>query len=549
MTFLIGEQSLVLAGSDGAVDVWFRLPSETGGDGFALVKAHALEPHAGAVSGLAASERGKLLLSADVAGRVWLRHATSERTLAKLAAPQGAVEALALAPRDDGVLAFSRRQESLRILSWTVDQPHAETTLRTVFGPVWYEGYAAPGFTWQSSSGGDGFEPKLSLVPLIFGTLKATLYAMAFALPIALGAAIYTAEFLHRRIRAAVKPAIEMMASLPSVVLGFIAALVLAPLVESWVAAVILAFVALPLSLAAAAFLWQLLPAARARRLGGVPKFVLIGGVVGLGLWLAAALGPWFERLVFAGDVKAWLEGDIGSAVPFLVLLLFVPSYLAIALGTRRAAGDALAAMTRPLGRAGLAAIDLARWLAELAAALLLAWLMAAALAALGFDARGSLVEGYAQRNALVVGFAMGFAVIPIVYTIAEDALAAVPEHLRAASLGCGATPWQTAIRIVLPTALSGVFAAVMIGLGRAVGETMIVVMAAGNTPVMEWNPFGGLRTLSANIAVELPEAVRDSTLYRLLFLSALVLFAITFAVNTLAEIVRLRFRKRAASL
>ena len=143
----------------------------------------------------------------------------------------------------------------------------------------------------------------------------------------------------------------------------------------------------------------------------------------------------------------------------------------------------------------------------------------------------------------------MAFAVIPLIYTLAEDALNAVPPHLRAASLACGATPWQTAVRIVLPTAMSGVFAAVMIGMGRAVGETMIVVMAAGNTPVMEWNLFNGLRALSANIAVELPEAPKDGTLYRVLFLAGLVLFVLTFAINTLAETVRLRFRKRAAQM
>jgi phosphate transport system permease protein len=170
-------------------------------------------------------------------------------------------------------------------------------------------------------------------------------------------------------------------------------------------------------------------------------------------------------------------------------------------------------------------------------------------LAAAGFDPRGGIVGTYVQRNTLVVGFAMGFAVIPIIYTISEDALNSVPEHLRSASLACGATPWQTATRIILPTAASGVFAAVMIGMGRAVGETMIVVMAAGNTPILDWNIFNGLRALSANIAVELPEAVRDGTLYRMLFLAALTLFVMTFVVNTLAEVIRLRFRRRAASL
>jgi phosphate transport system permease protein len=102
---------------------------------------------------------------------------------------------------------------------------------------------------------------------------------------------------------------------------------------------------------------------------------------------------------------------------------------------------------------------------------------------------------------------------------------------------------------VILPTAVSGVFAAIMIGMGRAVGETMIVVMAAGNTPILDWNIFNGLRALSANIAVELPEAVKDGTLYRMLFLAALTLFVMTFVLNTAAEVVRLRFRKRASQL
>jgi phosphate transport system permease protein len=176
---------------------------------------------------------------------------------------------------------------------------------------------------------------------------------------------------------------------------------------------------------------------------------------------------------------------------------------------------------------------------------------VSALLTVAGADPRGAgmFMDTYVQRNALIVGFVMGFAIIPIIYTIAEDALSAVPEHLRAASLGAGATQWQTAIRIVLPAAMSGLFTAIMIGLGRAVGETMIVLMAAGNTPILEMNIFNGFRTLSANIAVELPEAVRDSTHYRTLFLAALILFSITFAINTLAETIRLRFRKRSAQV
>jgi phosphate transport system permease protein len=153
------------------------------------------------------------------------------------------------------------------------------------------------------------------------------------------------------------------------------------------------------------------------------------------------------------------------------------------------------------------------------------------------------------QRNALIVGIAMGFAVIPIVFSIAEDAIFAVPKALSFGSLALGATPWQTLVRVVLPTASPGIFSGLMIGLGRAVGETMIVLMAAGNTPIMDLNIFEGLRTLSANVAVEMPEAEVDSTHFRILFLSGLVLFVVTFILNTTAEMVRQRLRAKYSTL
>jgi phosphate transport system permease protein len=155
----------------------------------------------------------------------------------------------------------------------------------------------------------------------------------------------------------------------------------------------------------------------------------------------------------------------------------------------------------------------------------------------------------YDQRNSLVVGLAMGFAVIPIIFTISEDAFSSVPSHLTAASLALGASRWQTAVRVVLPTASPGIFSAVMVGFGRAVGETMIVLMATGNTPVMDWSVFNGMRTLSANIAVEIPEAPHGGTLYRVLFLAGGVLFLMTFLVNTVAELVRQRLRERYRAL
>lgn len=155
----------------------------------------------------------------------------------------------------------------------------------------------------------------------------------------------------------------------------------------------------------------------------------------------------------------------------------------------------------------------------------------------------------YDQRNALVVGMAMGFAVIPTIYSISEDAIFNVPKHLTQGALALGATPWQAMASVVLLTASPGIFSAVMIGFGRAVGETMIVLMATGNSPVVNFNIFEGMRTLSANIAVEMPEAAVGGTHYRILFLAALVLFLMTFVLNTLAEVVRNRLRKKYSSL
>jgi phosphate transport system permease protein len=549
LVFMLGDQSLIATDSLGTVNAWFRVPRADAatGDGYQMTVAHRLEPHSSAVALTAISSRDKGLLTATESGEIWLRHMTSEQVLARLTIPGGArVAALQITPKADGIFALD---ESGRAWLWDLANPHPETTARTIFGRVWYEGYEEPTFTWQSSSGSDEFEPKFSLVPLIYGTLKATLYSLLFAVPIAIAAAIYTSLFLHRDLRQPIKSVVETMASLPSVVLGFVAALVLAPIVEERVVAVLAALVAAPLCALLVGYLWPLVPKhVRLRYQTSLELPLLMASVVG-GIAAAAALARSIERWFFAGDFKAWLDGSVGSAAPGIALLVWPLAILLVWLGQSATIGDALDRRLRSVAHDAGALLELLRFVAVLAAAAALAWLIGAVLASMGFDPRHALVGTYVQRNTLVVGFVMGFAVIPIIYTISEDALSSVPEHLRTASLACGATAWQTAVRVILPVAMSGIFSAVMIGLGRAVGETMIVVMAAGNTPVMDVNIFNGLRALSANIVVELPEAVRDSTLYRMLFLAALSLFAVTFLVNTLAEVVRMRFRKRAFEL
>jgi len=549
MTFLNGELALVVGGSNGAVDVFFRLQpvNARGADTFEMVRARSHAPQPASIVAMTEAIQDKSLVTVDARGSVWVRHSTSDQVLFQFERTSPAQNpALAMIfPRSNGVLLVDNEGN---VDAWAYRNAHPEISLRVIFGTLWYEGYSAPGFTWQSTSATDLFEPKYSLVPLIFGTLKAAFYAMLFATPIAIMAAVYTSEFVHPGVRATVKPAMELMESIPTVVLGFLAALVIAPLVEEWIAAVLLGFMAVPLGLMLGAFVWQTLPLQTALRYDGMPKFVLMAAMVVVSCYLAYSLGPAFERFLFAGDFKAWTTGA-GTGTPFMFLIQLPLAYLAVSWAFHRVYGHVFRDRMSARDKSAAGRLDVLRWLGLTVAAIVLSYSLASFWTLIGYDPRGNVVDSYQQRNALVVGFAMAFAVIPAMYTLCEDALNSVPSHLRAGSLATGATPWQTAKWIILPTAASGVFSAIMMGMGRAVGETMIVVMAAGNTPIMEWNIFSGLRTLSANIAIELPEAVKDGTNYRVLFLAAFTLFLMTFAINTVAELIRQRFRKQAFNL
>ena len=377
-----------------------------------------------------------------------------------------AVQGLVLTPRSDGL--FVARAGG-GIDRFAISNPHPEASVHTLFGKVWYEGYAKPEYVWQSTGATDDFEPKMSLIPLLFGTIKGTFYALVFAIPLAVLGALYTSQFVHPSIRARIKPTVEIMAALPSVVIGFVAGLYLAPVVERNLVSVMLLTITLPLFGTSGFLVWSALPHALRRRVRVGAELLVIIPLLIIGCGVAFALGPLVEGWMFGGDARQWLSSTLGIT--------------------------------------------------------------------------------YDQRNSLVVGLSMGFAVIPIIFTICEDAFGSVPSNLVAASLAVGASRWQTAIRVVLPTASPGVFSAIMVGFGRAVGETMIVLMATGNTPLLDWSMFNGFRTMSANIAVEIPEAPQGGTLYRILFLSAAVLFLLTFTVNTVAEVVRQRLRERYRAL
>ena len=461
LRLLNGDRTLVAGAGSGDVSSWQVVAPEEGGPP-RLTRIHEFARHGAPVVAAAVSRRDKGFVTIDRSGVAHLSYGTSGAKLLEIRAAGSGARAIVYAPKADGIISIDERGA---LGHWRLDNAHPETTLRTLFGRVWYEGYRSPAYVWQSTGGTDDFEAKFSLTPLIYGTLKGTFYALLIAVPLALLAALYVSEFMHPSVKAWVKPMVEIMAALPSVVLGFLAGLWLAPIVERVVPGLLVLPVVATVAILVALALWRLVPApARGRLRPGSEVFILLPVVVGATA-IAFALGGLIEARLLGGDYRSWL------------------------------------------------------------------------LSALGLS--------YDQRNSLVVGIAMGFAVIPIIFTIAEDSLANVPQHLRAGSLAIGATRWQTAVRIVLPTASPGIFSAIMIGFGRAVGETMIVLMATGNTPVMDGNIFSGFRALSANIAVELPEAPEGGTLFRVLFLAAFLLFCLTFAVNTVAEFVRLKLRQR----
>lgn len=469
MSFLLGDGSLIFTNHEG-LNRMFSLYMPAGTESRLFGKTKEFRKLESGAEFFAPSLRNKAFLVGS-GTQASLRYATTadvrwEGRLpfrAKTATLSGKFERILFLDQDG------------RIHIYRLDDPHPEASFNAFFGKVWYEGASEPRYEWQSSGASDDFEPKLSMVPLMIGTLKGTLYAMFFALPIALLAAMYTSQFLASRIRAFAKPTMEIMASLPSVVLGFLAALWLAPLIEKKVPSILLMCVVIPASACGMGLLFQQLPVRARHWVRSGFEFVLLVPVLILAGWACWQAGPALERLLFT--------------------------------------------VTDPA--TGARVSDFRLWWPQVTG------------------------TSFEQRNSLAVGFMMGFAVIPIIFTIAEDSLSNVPEYLRSGSLALGASRWQTALFVVLPTAFPGIFSALMVGLGRAIGETMIVVMATGNTPIMDFNIFSGMRTLSANIAVELPEAPHHGTLYRALFLGALLLFITTFFVNTLAEILRQRIREK----
>ena len=464
LTILSGGFSLIVGSDKGNLAQWFLVRDEN--NAYHLTHIRDFKAMPGSVTTLAPEYFRKGFLAGDGLGNVGLYYATSQKLLAREQVGKGAVVAAEVSPRANGLLV---QDAAGRLNAARVENEFPEVSFSSLWQKVWYESYPEPDYVWQSAAATNDFEPKFSLAPLTLGTLKAAFYAMLVATPLALLGAIFTAYFMTPRMRRVAKPSIEIMEALPTVILGFLAGLWLAPLVENNLAGTLLLFPLMPVVVLLGALCWRLLPENLTGRIPHGWEAALLVPVIMLGIWLSFQIGHPVEAYFFGGDMPHWLSNEMGIT--------------------------------------------------------------------------------FEQRNSLVVGIAMGFAVTPTIFSIAEDAIFSVPRHLTTGSLALGATPWQTLKNVVLLTASPGIFSAVMIGMGRAVGETMIVLMATGNTAVMDFSLFTGFRTLSANIGVEMPEAAVGTTHFRLLFVAALVLFVFTFFVNTLAELVRQHLREKYSSI
>ncbi len=617
-SMLLGAKTLVIGSESGSVMAFHvgEDSSRSTVDGYRIIRAHELKSSDGAVVGLSESTRDRTIAVLHENGYAEVRYMTSEKRVTRFQTNVERPRSIALTPKLDGVFIWG---DDGSYESHAIELGYPEFSVGAVFGKVLYEGQEKPEYVYQSSSGDDASEVKLSLMPLIYGTMKATVFAMLFAIPIAVFAAMYSSEFMSKRMRSVVKPSVELMASLPSVVLGFVAAMVAAPYVRTHLSSVLLGVFIVPLTVLVAAHFWQMVPIARRRRLRSGQHFFLAMIALLIGGAISAWIGPALVRSAFApddfdaamlaesyepaagdaipgwavdepmttrqsrrlrlhglgiadgvlvkpvgevdrasvlgevglvdGDLERWLNGEYGSARPGWLLILFPVMAMGIWILQGFVVRKQIDNWLSEKSSLVIALMMMLKLVLVCVGAVLVSYPIAVGLEQLGFDPRDSIFGTFSPRNTLVVSIIMGFAVIPIIFTISEDALRAVPNTLRSASLGAGATPWQTTVRVVLPVAGSGIFSACMIGFGRAVGETMIVLMATGNTAEMSPNLFSGFRTLAANIAVEIPEAPKDETHYRVLFLCGLTLFLMTFVINTLAETVRRYVRSRNAGL
>lgn len=372
---------------------------------------------------------------------------------------------------------FGYMDDQHTIHMFEVKNRHLDVTFKSLFFPEPLPGHKEAIHNWQSATLTSTGPPSLSVLPLLVGSFKGSLYALLFAAPIALLGAVYTSQFAPGGIRKTVKSLMEIMASIPSVILGFIASTWLAPVLEYHLG-FILVFIPTICGACMCASHFSIkfpLTTTKHQTRHGLEFFLLIPIVLAVG-WISLMLGPKVSALIFVVE-----DPSTGLLISSFRLWLF-----------------------------------------------------------------HTFEIPYDQRNALLVGIILGVMVIPLIFSLCLEALEHIPSRLSAAAYSLGATRWQTFVHVGLPVAGSAIVAAILIGFGRALGETMIFLMATGNTPIMDMNLFTGMRSLTANLAIELPESALHGSLYRTLFFTAFLLLILSFAINTLAELVRQRLRRRA---
>jgi ABC-type phosphate transport system permease subunit len=342
--------------------------------------------------------------------------------------------------------------EGAQLSRFAFSQLTSAITYAELFLPQTYIGYSESAEHWQTNPSLDYQDRKYNVMPLLIGSAKVSLLALLVAIPLALGCAVYVGYFAPAMVQKMIKPFIEILEAIPSVAIGLIAAVWLAPLAESFLLSFIMFLCLLPLVLLVAHGCFKL------STKFGVEHFFSSSE---LALQIVLILG------------LVWLC-FIGLAAPMETLLI-------------------------------------------------------------NFQAQIIPMD----KSTLVVGIAMGIAISPTIFSLAEDALSGVPRSMIKAAAALGATRLQTLNFVVLPAAAPGLIAAMMIGLGRAFGETMIVLMVTGNTPIANWDIFAGVRALSANLVIELPEANQTNSHLTVLFITALLLFLFTFCLNSIAELIK----------
>ncbi len=308
LALVFGDISIAVGDARGGLATWSQVWSGEGVDKVKkLRKVHSLTAHKDAVTSIVTSRRTKSIVSSGAGGLVHYDYMTSEKHLLDLDQP---LIRFAIADGDKSLIGLDSKKN---LFVWNIDNPHPEVSLKTLFGKVWYESYDKPEFVWQSSAGNDDFEPKFSIMPLLFGTIKGTLYAMIFAIPLSIFGAVYTSQLTTYSFKKSIKPMIEIMASVPSVVIGFLIALWLGPLIEKSILALLLCVLLLPLVLGLMMTImmpYYRTPALKNRCAGY--EFLLLVPVVLATIAFAVWFAPFVEKMLFSGNFLQWLYSDLG---------------------------------------------------------------------------------------------------------------------------------------------------------------------------------------------------------------------------------------------